>query len=89
MKIIQRSLSFAIHFFILHIFSFDGELSPPVVVCFLINCLSKEEQVLVLSFFDYSVIPESIHLSYFEILQSLCCQIFYFCYLAKFYYKKV
>lgn len=71
MKIIQRSLSFAIHFFILHIFSFNGELSPPVVVCFLINCLSKEEQVLVLSFFDYSVIPESIHLPYCCCLPSL------------------
>lgn len=52
-------------------FFFNGELSPPVVVCFLINCLSKEEQVLVLSFFDYSVIPESIHLPYCCCLPSL------------------
>lgn len=73
-KIVQRSLSFAIRFFILRIFPFNGELSSPVVVCFLINCLSKEEQVLVLSFFDYSVIPESIHLPLIVAVFPVSCE---------------
>lgn len=104
----SKSLSFC-NSFSFCIF-FNGELSPPVVVCFLINCLYQEEQVLVLSFLitlssqspyisPLLLLSSQSHMrpityivwllkSSLEILQSLCCQIFYFCYLASFTIKR-